>query len=353
MDFTPLISPAVTPLETQLRYSSGYEDAFSPLTSPALHAQPLASQSSVYGGVRRSDTSVTTSPLHPTHGPTSTSAPGSVRRSRRKTSNNAAKNPARSVKQSPAMKPQHKKRQSSSAIVPSKEIASIIEKANSETRPNGIAGMLTAPEVFQTDSVSPESLSEILMPPPATPQSSSSGSGRSPQLEPMRSDIQAHADKIEEPATPASLMRIRKQAGRSSARKRHSGLSKDSAASVDSSMDQIMEDTALPDEASTNQSKQVASQSKGTSLITSGTSEVVNVSTIASPSASTVTSPIGPKPRKGADVKSMSREPKKRTTAGSEKASPALRPKISPSIKPLLPEGGKVMSLLCMISNEC
>src|SRR6186713_529554 len=68
MVFTPLISPAVTPLDTQFRmpdYAVPGE-YFSPLSSPALQAQIHTSQRSVYGAGRGPDSSETTSPIDAT-----------------------------------------------------------------------------------------------------------------------------------------------------------------------------------------------------------------------------------------------------------------------------------------------
>ncbi len=106
MSFTPLVSPAVTPLDThfavdQFAVSGAY---FSPLTSPALHAQsdPLAIFDQLHSVV------TTNSPvemeLDSTTVPTiQNSTPGDLAKKMRK---NAAKARAKSgVKQSPISKP--------------------------------------------------------------------------------------------------------------------------------------------------------------------------------------------------------------------------------------------------------
>ena len=266
-------------------------------------------------------------------------------------SSNTVKTPARSVKQSPAMKPQQKKKHTSSAVIPPREVASVLEEASKQTAAGGISvtsdRRLTAPEQA-VDSVSPESLSEILMPPPATPQSSSAG--RSPYLSAKSAEPQSGPDQGDEPATPASLMRIRKQAESATRRREASQLIE--KAHAETNMEHIMEDIALPkpatawgkraalaliDTAQANIPKSDGSRQNG--LVSAPITTTKSL--VASPAASTVTSPSGPKPRKGIESKPKPREPRKRSsTSNSEKVSPALRPKISPSIKPLLPEGG-------------
>ena len=355
VNFTPLISPAVTPLETQARYHEYSNDAFSPLTSPALRAQNHAIGHSSYGSVRGSDTSATTSPHdlnYEYQAPTSASATSSVRRSRRKMSASSAKTPARAVKQSPAMKPQHKKKQTSSTVIPPKEVATVLEEATAGTRPDHPPytsnGNLSIGDGSMTESMSPEALSDILMPPPATPQSSSAG--RSPQLDPMANLSKVRDDQGEEPATPASLMRLRKQAQQASTRRR--GLSKSKqrdAPALDK--DESMEGVELSGSSTSENQEGYAPSAvlpNGKNLASRGsrpTSVPVSASTTAVPSAlpspitSAFASPLTFKPSKHPDNNSKSREPKKRSNAPSEKASPAIRPRISPSIKPLLPEG--------------
>lgn len=371
MIFTPLVSPAVTPLDTQFQYPdyAATTETLSPLTSPALRAQTQnAAQYSVYGAVRGSDTSDTTSPIDPNldylaH--TSVSTPASLRKSKRKTSA-SIKNPARAVRQSPAMKPQRKSKPSST-VIPPKEITGIIEEArkskpSSKTtqNPDGKLPLPYSQDSSGADSVSPEPLSEILMPPPATPKSSSSS--RSPYLNPKQKEPQEAPmqDMVGEPATPASLMKIRKQAGKANGVHRQTSSLKEQAALAEANMEQIMEDMVLPEPANTNKkpvlrpinttdtdtrqptptmsARKVPKYGPASAPITAATSA------FPSPQLDAMGSPTGSSGGKRGDSKLRGRDSKKRNSQGSMHVSPALRPKISPSIKPLLPEGGKLLT---------
>lgn len=369
MIFTPLVSPAVTPLDTQFQYPdyAAPTDAFSPLTSPALRAQNQnAAQHSVYGAVRGSDTSDTTSPIdhnldYSAH--TSASTPASLRKSKRKTSSASTKNPARAVRQSPAMKPQRKSKPSST-VIPPKEISGIIEEAR-KSKPSAKAiqnaeGKLSLPygqDSSGADSVSPEPLSDILMPPPATPKSSSAS--RSPYLNAKQKEAQEAPmqDTNGEPATPASLMKIRKQAGKANRVHRQTSSLKEQTALAEADMEQIMEDIVLPEPANitkkpvlrpinttdTNldQSTPTMSARKAPRYGPASAPITAATSTFPSPQLGAMASPTGTAPGKRSDPKLRARDSKKRNSQGSVHVSPALRPKISPSIKPLLPEGGK------------
>lgn len=367
MIFTPLVSPAVTPLDTQFQYPdyAAPADAFSPLTSPALRAQSQAAQRSVYGVVRGSDTSDTTSPIDPSlefSAPTTGSTTASLRKSKRKTSSSSTKNPARSVRQSPAMKPQNRKKQPSSTVIPPKEISGIIEEARRSNQANSVqqmvGGKLHLPysqDSSGQDSVSPEPLSEILMPPPATPRPSSAG--KSPYLNAKQNGHQAASlqDANGEPATPASLMKIRKQAGKVNGMNLPTSSLKEQTALAEADMEQIMEDIVLPEPANTTRKPALkpintADANRDQSTPSMGArktpkcgpaSAPITTNTSAFPSPQLVASPTSAGAIKRVDSRLKSRDAKKRNSQSSVHASPAIRPKISPSIKPLLPEGGK------------
>ena len=371
MIFTPLVSPAVTPLDTQFQYPdyAAPTDAFSPLTSPALRAQNQAAQHSVYGAVRGSDTSDTTSPIDPSldfAAPTPSSTAASLRKSKRKTSLSSTKTPVRAVRQSPAMKPQNRKKQPSSTVIPSKGITGIIEEARRSNQASSAQqtadGKLYFPysqDSSGPDSVSPEPLSEILMPPPATPKSSSAG--RSPYLNAKQNRKQV--DPLQgpngEPATPASLMKIRKEAGKANGLNRPTSSLKEQTALAEADMEQIMEDIVLPEPAKSTQKPILKPINTADANIDQTTSNMVGrktpkygpssapitANTSALPSPQFGTSPASAGPIKRADFKLKSRDPKKRNSQNSVHISPALRPKISPSIKPLLPEGGNDLSV--------
>lgn len=365
MIFTPLVSPAVTPLDTQFQYPdyAAPADAFSPLTSPALRAQNQAAQHSVYGAVRGSDTSDTTSPIDPSlefPATTTGSTTASLRKSKRKTSSSSTKNPARAVRQSPAMKPQNRKKQPSSTVIPPKEVSGIIEEARrskqANNSPQTTEGKLHFPysqDSSGPDSVSPEPLSEILMPPPATPKSSSAS--RSPYLNAKQNGHQVVPlqDTNGEPATPASLMKIRKQAGKVNGINRPTSSLKEQTALAEADMEQIMEDIVLPEPANTTRKPALTPINTADANLTPTTSArkaakygpasaPITANTSALPSPQLVASPSSAGAIKRADSRLKSRDPKKRNSQTSVHVSPALRPKISPSIKPLLPEGAIV-----------
>lgn len=376
MIFTPLVSPAVTPLDTQFQYPdyAAPADAFSPLTSPALRAQNQAAQQSVYGAVRGSDTSDTTSPIDPSlefSAPTTGSTAASLRKSKRKTSSSSTKIQARAVRQSPAMKPQNRKKQPSSTVIPPKEVSGIIEEArrsnqtnNSQQKADGKLHLPYSQDSSGPDSVSPEPLSEILMPPPATPKSSSAS--RSPYLHAKQNGHQAGPlqDTNGEPATPASLMKIRKQAGKVNGMNRSTSSLKEQTALAEADMEQIMEDIRLPEPTSTSRKPALkpintAGANLDQSSPTTGArktpkygpaSAPITTNTSAFPSPQLVASPTSAGAIKRVDSRMKSRDPKKRNSQGSVHVSPALRPKISPSIQPLLPEGGKGLPFHQLIS---
>ena len=375
MVFTPLVSPAVTPLDTQFQYPdyTAPTDVFSPLTSPALRAQNQPAQHSVYGAVRGSDTSNTTSPIDPSlelSTPTTGSTAASLRKSKRKPSSSSTKNPARAVRQSPAMKPQNRKKQPSSTVIPPKGMTGIMEEARKSKKANNAQhtadGKLHFPysqDSSGPDSVSPEPLSEILMPPPATPKSSSAG--RSPYLNAKQNGHQAPPlqGPNGEPATPASLMKIHNEAGNANGMNCSTSSLKEQTALAEANMEQIMEDIVLPEPAKTtrkpilkpiNTADANVDQSmpnKGRKTPKSGpASAPVTANTSVLPSPQLVTSPTNIGNTKRADSKLKGRDPKHRTSLSSVHVSPALRPKISPSIKPLLPEGGRGLSFYHLIS---
>ncbi|KAM0796164.1 helix-loop-helix DNA-binding domain-containing protein [Usnea florida] len=368
MIFTPLVSPAVTPLDTQFQYPdyAAPAEAFSPLTSPALRAQNQAAQHSIYGAVRGSDTSDTTSPIDPNlelSASTTGSTVASLRKSKRKTSSSSTKNPARAVRQSPAMKPQTRKKQPSSTVIPPKEMTGIIEEAmrsneatNAQQTTGGKLYLPYSQDSSGQDSVSPEALSDTLMPPPATPKSGSAG--RSPYLNAKQNGYQAAPlqDTNGEPATPASLMKIRKQGGKPNGVNRPTSSLKEQTALAEADMERIMEDIVLPEPASTSRKpalKPIDTAEANTNQSTptpvarntpkyGPASAPVTTNTSALPSPQLIASPLSAGSIKRADSRLKSRGPKKRNSQSSVLVSPALRPKISPSIKPLLPEGAVV-----------
>ncbi|KAI9875582.1 MAG: hypothetical protein M1830_008321 [Pleopsidium flavum] len=350
MVFTPLVSPAVTPLDTQFRipeYTIPGE-YFSPLTSPALEAQNAAAHRSVYG-TARSETSIGTSPIDMSldMGASPASSMTPLRKSRRKAPAATSRNP-RTVLQSPAMKPQSRRKQPSSTVIPPKEVAEIMEDARNLKATSTNTGTLPVPytqDSSEAESISPEPLSEALMPPPATPRSGSAG--KSPYLtaQHVGSRSAPLLPMTNEPATPASLMKLRKQANRTGSMRqeeREGDL-------------EIVEDITLPEaatsrpflppintaQANDDQTTPTLSARRTPKLGPTSAPLSTSSSIMPSPQFRALASPTGSVARR-MDSKPTGRASKKRNSTSSVHVSPALRPKISPSIKPLLPEGATV-----------
>ena len=316
---------------------------FSPLTSPALQAQNLAAQHHAHAGVRGSDTSDTMSPIEmsvDTPAPQSATRALPPRKSKRKMTTMATKPPARAIRESPAMKPLPKKKQSS--VIPIKEVNEILQNAQK-------AKTISSSEA---ESVSPEPLSESLMPPPATPRSRSVA--RSPYMAALANGSQSAplAPTSDSPATPASLMRIQKEA----AEVAKSGLSlselKQQSSHAEAEMEQIMENMCSPAAAITNKPalppiNTQAQVDKGATPTMSAKDRRLSVAPKSAPLTATNTGFPPLAPPKGAAG------PKSRKRTSSSHVSPALRPRISPSIQPLLPEGStlRLFFLTCLTSS--
>ncbi|MCJ1283708.1 hypothetical protein MMC26_003039 [Xylographa opegraphella] len=355
MVFTPLVSPAVTPVDTQFRVQeyTMLGEYFSPLTSPALEAQNRPVQRSVYGEIR-SDTSDTTSPVEMDIDQSTSmllTNSAALRKSKRKSTTGSTKPPGRSVRQSPAMKPQSRRKQASSAIIPPKEVAEIIEDARRSKQHGTVqsgTGKLALPygqDSSEAESVSPESFSEILMPPPATPRPGSVG--RSPYLKARGSQSAPMRPISDLPATPASLMRIQKTTANGAQEIQEL---KQSNSLAEAEMEQIMEGITLPESGGTKPTLPTLDTTHRyddeTTPTLSAKSTLASASTPVSctvlPSprvGSTMVSPGDTATGKRGEAKANPRGGRKRNSTTTSQASPAIRPKISPSIKPLLPEG--------------
>ena len=301
---------------------------FSPLTSPALQAQNRNAQLHAHPVVRGSDTSDTMSPVEMNvdiAGPQATAKAQPLRKSKRKTAAATVKPPARAIRNSPAMKPLPKKKQSS--VIPAKEVNEILQNVQK-------AKTVSSSEA---DSVSPEPLLEALMPPPATPRSRSAA--RSPYLAALSNGSQSAPilPISDSPATPASLMRIQKDAELAK-----SGLSlselKEQSSHAEAEMEQIIEDMCAPAAATTSKPALPPINTKAqidkdaTPTMSAKERRVSTAPKSAPPTATNTTFP-SLAASKNAVI------PKSRKRTSSSHVSPALRPRISPSIQPLLPEG--------------
>lgn len=298
------------------------DDFFSPLTSPAIEAQ-------------NAYTSTTASPIDlnidVANAKSSTSAP---KRARRRLSNTARPGP-RSVRQSPAVKPQIRRRVPSSNSLSLEKATATLGNLNTQ---GSDAPISSAPNsaIFQVsdDSVSPEALSETAMRPPPIPLSS-----RSPQ--PLAMGM-AQKDASGNPVTPATLMRMPANQNDAS-----NQLEQHAPAGM---TDDLMEDIMLP--AAVSGVKPPLLPTLETSSMDDGESTPTMAAKTAKTSAgSTPRGLLGKmtfqeqfaKPNK-IDGRG-GRASKKRQSTSSAAISPALRPKISPSISPLVPATGKLCVL--------
>ena len=366
MVFTPLVSPAVTPVDMQFRIQEYtiLDEYFSPLTSPALEAQNQSVQRSVYGQMR-SDTSDTASPVEMDIDQSTSSLVTNnavLRKSKRKSTTGPIQPPGRSVRQSPAMKPQNRRKQASSTVISAKDVAEIIKDARKSKQNDTVLSsnrQLALPygqDSSEAESISPEPLSEILMPPPATPRPGSVG--RSPYLKARGSQSAPMRPISDLPATPASLMKIQETSTNCTQEIQEL---KESNSLAEAELEQIMEGITLPESVGTKpilstlntidlHDEQITPTLATKKTVTSASTPVLCTVPPSPRVGSTMASSSGSATGKRGDVAASPRGGKKRNNTTTSHASPAIRPKISPSIKPLLPEGSK--SPMYMISIQ-
>ncbi|KAL5320706.1 hypothetical protein ACEPPN_011516 [Leptodophora sp. 'Broadleaf-Isolate-01'] len=342
MAFTPLVSPAVTPLDPHFNIPEYTVPGayFSPLSSPALHAQN--DHSSVYDH-RLSGT--TNSPIDTTH--ETHSAPASTTVLARKASKKALQQSSkprstRAVRQSPIVKPRKGKKNSITAVS-SQALGDILEPAHTQvTRSTAASSSHSAASTEESEngSISPEHLSEMAPPPVPAPGSTRA----SPYIQAQKANTRAQNLVLGSPATPASLMRLTQsppigQPG--------------STQNMDLD-DPGMDGFALPESATSRpELSRLDTQDDGQITPTMSSTGVKT------PGFATLPSPAFTRPGTAASSQSPqidamngsngtattrktpqlgSRSSKKRASS-SVLVSPALLPRISPSIKPLLPGG--------------
>ncbi|KAF1958674.1 hypothetical protein CC80DRAFT_514738 [Byssothecium circinans] len=334
MTFTPLVSPAVTPHEARFRIQDGnaISNHFSPLTSPALNAQPYSQSHAQYRATSGGSTGA--SPIDADKEMSSEPAViqeeqgRKLRRNKRSAPRSAA--PAR-IRQSPIVKPGRRKATVSS-LIPPKDVSDLMEEARGNRSYAGGIDARLSRDSSETNSISPEPLSE--MGPPPKPASVTP----SPAM--LAQKHQALSQGVT-PATPASLMRIHPSPtfGVPEVPPLLDDLTLPEASLERPPLSHL--DTAIHDD---EQDTPRLSARKTPKLSAQGTpSGLAAMSGKDSPMLSGVSTPtspaFAPTSSRKADSKS-GRLPKKRNSVGSNLVSPALRPKISPSIKPLLPDGG-------------
>ncbi|KAH0538659.1 hypothetical protein FGG08_004734 [Glutinoglossum americanum] len=361
MVFTPLVSPAVTPLDTNFAIPEYTVPGayFSPLTSPALEAQNHAHRVS-YPNLNHYDGAIATSPDMsidlPTAAVPSNTSPAPPRKPRRKMSATTRKPPARVVQQSPSMKPQTRRKAPPNSLNSTKGFKDAIEEpppaGEGSTSPRRTPGSHPAP--YQQDSseggsISPEPLSEALMAPPPPPGPAPVGRSQSGQNRNSEGLTQTEENSELAPATPASLMKLSNPPMQNPTDEAQNGQDFPRGSVVECMADDSGGPASVKPSLSHLDTRSVDSQSTPTLSSISRTPIAKAMSTPStrdhSPQQAIATTPNGTASAKIADTQTNSRSSKKRS-GGSVQVSPALRPKISPSIKPLLPEGFNLKCLL-------
>lgn len=311
--FAPLVSPAQTPLEGTFSIPEYgiQQDFFSPLTSPAIEAQR-----------GHESTGTTASPVDLNDAANTRMPPTSAAKRQRRKPSTATRTSGgtRSVRQSPAMKPQTRRRQQSLTKLPE----AVLDELAQESKTTGGLKPFSASGKVPTSSdssVSPEPLSDNLMPPPAVPRPTS----RSPNVFALKQNVESN-----EPATPATLMRM------PSKRAYAKGVPMNARLEGDD----VMEDIMLPESAtrpmlSPLHTVRSPGDDQDTPKLFAKSSKASASST---PRTSTMTpSILSPDSFKRVESKANIRSGKKRQSTNSATISPALRPRISPSITPLMP----------------
>ena len=358
VQFTPMASPSTTPYHMHPDFTVP-GDFFSPLTSPALHAQNASQMhqqfvpqlQGYYTNPSTATSSAAPSPIDHTgdiemggdgvaH---SESATHTKKSSRRKpaTPRTFALN---KVKQSPIQKP-HKRK---SIALSQTDADAVVHDAqrSGQIVPKSAGFQMPPPlESSENESVSPEALNDIPMGPPPRPGSVT----QSPAIVARNQGVTGPA------ATPKSILSMKSV---------HDANGPGSTG-ISGQMGQAsLEDLELP-EAADGQETQPSSQSiiqptdsqeqtprltasrktpKLGPLSTPSSGRPPSVSGSPAISPMTASTPAGLLKDKK-DTKGGRGTSKKRSsicTTSSALASPALLPRVSPSIKPLLPEGSKL-----------
>lgn len=360
VQYTPMASPSTTPYHLNSDFTIP-GDFFSPLTSPALHAQNtshmhqqlMPQPQGYYTNPSTAASSAAPSPIDPNKdvemggdGANSESTAQLKKPSRRKpaTPRTFAIN---KVKQSPIQKPQKRKSVALSSIDADLVVQDVHRSGHIAPRSAGFQ-MPPPLESSENDSVSPETLSDIPMGPPPRPGSAY----QSPALVAQRKDISGPA------ATPKSLLST----------KSVYDANGPASTGISGQMGQAsLEDLELPEAADGPESEQPTativqvSDSQEHTPRLSASRKTPKLGPLSTPSSNrplsiagspalspmTASTPAGLLKDKK-DVRSGRGSSKKRgsiCTTSSALASPAILPRVSPSIKPLLPEGSKFRTL--------
>lgn len=345
MAFTPLVSPAVTPLDPHFNMENAFTMPgayFSPLTSPALHAQ--TESLSGYDNSTHSNNSPIEMDLEPPAIPVTTTALDAPKKARKPNIPKTRSKPG--IKSSPISKPLRRKTGPSPAMM--SQVLSEVEEGNLHMVESGLLPLPASTDGSEENaSVSPENLSD--MPPPPVPSRRSMS--KSPYIQAQGAKVQNAVTPREtddqpppHPATPASLMKLP-----ASKSKKLNNINSQEPAVTDN-----IESLELP-EALSSAPLAPSTQSRLTpkllpQLSRPGSSSAKGVTFFPPPSPvtkmpGTVSASQSPLLLPGSSGSSARRTPqlpakngRKRST-GSVQVSPALLPRISPNIKPLLPNG--------------
>lgn len=369
MSFTPLVSPAVTPLETHFPIDTPFAVPgayFSPLTSPALHAQNDALGIIDQRLGMMSGSSPREMELEPPAMSQASVSPGDLARKTRKNAVKARAKSGSGIKQSPISKPIRRKTATTPMLNPQALNQLVENAAPSQERQQPLTPLIptsSSSTAGVTDSengsISPENLNDVVlpveMPPPPLPKPRSAKP--SPFLAPQASgsavpiNLQPGRPGIASPATPASLMKLSSPSNRNP--------SVVGTGSHDPMDPDHIENFELPDSINFSSAPKPAPiittlgtpaldplQKAAAPLQTPGLppppSPVV-AKPLALPSAALSSPQLKPDSahslKRTPQLAPMGRSSKKRASVTSIQMSPALRPKISPSIKPLLPGG--------------
>ncbi|KAI0446823.1 helix-loop-helix DNA-binding domain-containing protein [Xylaria telfairii] len=340
MAFTPLVSPAVTPLDAhfpadhQFMVPTAY---FSPITSPALYAQqdpPL-----FYDPRHSAHTSQTTnSPAAmDVESPSASAAADSLPKEARKNTTSRRKN---KVRQSPITKPQRRKTSSTPVMNAQalSELVEVVEGSESAPKPKSVS--VSSNEESDNASVSPEALE---MPPPPLPLPRSAR--QSPYIAPQNSEKPAPAPLLKShngkpsPATPASLFRISPR--NQTADQNHADLNApehienfelpESINSIKTSEPQVRLSKTQP-------SPRLSSEAETPKMTPIQPLPSPLVAKPDQPASASQSPQLNSRPTASAQKKTPLMAPKGgRKRASISSVSPALLPRISPNIKPLLP----------------
>ncbi|KAI1277079.1 helix-loop-helix DNA-binding domain-containing protein [Xylaria sp. FL0933] len=339
MSFTPLVSPAVTPLDApfpvdpQFMVPSAY---FSPITSPALYAQP---DSTLYYHSGHTSQTTNSPAAMDVESPSASTTTDNMSKETRK--NNVVKRKPK-VRQSPITKPQRKKT-TSTPVMKAQALSELVESVAEGTapapKPKSVSGA-SSNEESENASVSPEALE---MPPPPLPLPRSAR--QSPNIAPQNSDKPPLVPLLKSrngkpsPATPASLFRISPR--NQTADHKH----------ADPNAPEHIQSFELPESINsinTSEPRTTPRLNTQSSPLISPDSETPKLTPLQplpsplvpkqiQPASASQSPQLNPQPSSAMKKTPLMAPKGARKRSSVSSVSPALLPRISPNIKPLLP----------------